>query len=78
VIYDIVPGATISPYRAGRFILTMTGNGESETSGTFEAASGVEYVIMKRLGVSGELNFSFHTDPTQVITSTVIRFHFYF
>lgn len=78
VLYEIVPGATISPYLAGRFIFTMTGNGDSETSGTIEAASGVEYVIMKRIGLSGELNFSFRTDPTQVLTSTVVRFYFYF
>jgi hypothetical protein len=78
VIYDIVPNAGISPYLAGRFILTMTGNGDSETSGTIEAATGVEYVIMKRIGISGELNFSFHTDPTEIATSTVVRFYFYF
>jgi hypothetical protein len=78
VIYDFVPAARISPYLAGRFILTMTGNGDSETSGTIEAASGVEYVIMKRIGLNGELNFSFHTDPTQVKTSTIVRFYFYF
>jgi hypothetical protein len=78
VVYDFVPGARISPYLAGRFILTMTGNGDSETSGTIEAASGVEYVMLKRIGLSGELNFRFHTDPTQVTTSTVVRFYFYF
>jgi hypothetical protein len=77
-IYDLVPGAKISPYLAGRFILTMSGNGDSETSGTIEAAGGVEYVVMKRLGVSGELNFSFRTDPTHVVTSTRVRFYFYF
>jgi hypothetical protein len=78
VIYDFVPGSRISPYLAGRFILTMTGNGDSQTSGTIEAASGVEYVIMKRIGLSGELNFSFHTDPTEVTTTTIVRFYFYF
>lgn len=78
VIYDLVPSARISPYLAGRFILTMTGNGESDTAGTIEAASGVEYIVMKRIGLSGELNFSFHTDPTKVKTSTVVRFYFYF
>lgn len=78
VIYDFVPSARISPYLAGRFILTMTGNGESDTAGTIEAASGVEYIIMKRIGLSGELNFSFHTDPTKVKTSTIVRFYFYF
>jgi hypothetical protein len=77
LIYDIVPNSKISPYLAGRFILRMTGNGESETSGTIESAGGVEYVIMKRLGLSGELNFRFHTDPTEVITTTIIRFYFY-
>jgi hypothetical protein len=42
-----------------------------------ETACGVEYVIMKRLGISGELNFSFHTDPTQIFTSTRVRCYFY-
>jgi hypothetical protein len=78
VIYEVLPGATISPYLAGRFILTMTGNGESENSGTVEAAAGVEYLIMRRLGLSGELNFNFRTDPTRVGTTTVLRFHLYF
>jgi hypothetical protein len=78
VIYDFVPGAKISPFLAGRFILTMSGDGDSETSGTIEAASGVEYVIMKRIGICGELNFSFRTDPTHVNTSTIVRFYFYF
>jgi hypothetical protein len=77
-IYELVPGATISPYLAGRFILTMIGDGDSETSGTVEAAGGVEYLLMKRLGVSGELNFSFRTNPTRVATATLIRFYFYF
>jgi hypothetical protein len=77
-IYELVPGAKIAPYLAGRFILTMRGNGDSETSGTVEAAGGVEYLLMQRLGVSGELNFSFRTDPTHVATGTRIRFYFYF
>jgi hypothetical protein len=55
----------------------MTGNGESETAGTVEAATGVEYVILKRLGLSGELNFSFGTNPTKVLTTTRVRFYFY-
>jgi hypothetical protein len=77
LIYDLVPSSQITPYLGGRFILSMTGNGESETSGTVEAASGVEYVIMKRLGLSGELNFSFGTDPTHILTTTRVRFYFY-
>jgi len=77
-IYDVAPFARVSPYLAGRFILTMTGNGESNTSGTIEAAGGVEYVILKRIGVRAELNFSFHTDPTRVGTTTLIGFLFYF
>ena len=76
-IYDFAPASQITPYVGGRFILSMIGNGESETSGTVEAASGVEYVIMKRLGLSGELNFSFSTDPTHVLTTTRVRFYFY-
>ena len=77
-IYDVAPEAKISPYLAGRFILRMTGNGDSETSGTIEAAGGAEYVLMKRLGISGELNFRFRTDPSEVITTTIMRFYFYF
>jgi hypothetical protein len=77
LIYDLAPVGKISPYLAGRFVLTMTGDGESETSGTVEAAGGVEYVIMKRIGLSSELNFSFSTDPTHVLTTTRVRFYFY-
>ena len=76
-IYDFVPSGQITPYLAGRFILSMIGNGESETSGTVEAAGGVEYVIMRRIGLSGELNFSFGTDPTHILTTTRVRFYFY-
>lgn len=76
-IYDFVPASNLTPYVAGRFILTMLGNGTSETSGTVEAAGGVEYVIMKRLGISSELNFRFGTNPSEVKTTTVVRFHFY-
>lgn len=76
-VYDFAPSGTITPYLGGRFILSMIGNGESETSGTVEAAGGVEYVIMKRIGLSGELNFSFATDPTHILTTTRVRFYFY-
>ncbi len=76
-IYDFAPASQITPYVGGRFILSMIGNGESKTAGTVEAASGVEYVIMKRIGLSGELNFSFSTDPTHVLTTTRVRFYFY-
>jgi len=77
-IYDLLPGSKMSPYLGARFILSMMGDGDSETSGTIEAASGVEYVIVKRIGVSGELNFRFQTDPTHVVTSTRVRVYFYF
>ena len=76
-IYDFVPASNLTPYFAGRFILSMLGNGTSETSGTVEAAGGVEYVIMERLGISSELNFNFGTNPSKVMTTTVVRFHFY-
>lgn len=76
-IYDFVPESNLTPYVAGRFILTMLGDGESETSGAVEAAGGAEYVIMKRLGISGELNFSFGTNPSKVMTTTIVRFYFY-
>jgi hypothetical protein len=76
-IYDFVPASKLTPYIAGRFILTMLGNGSSETSGTVEAAGGVEYVIMRRLGISGELNFNFGTNPSKVMTTTVVRCYFY-
>jgi hypothetical protein len=76
-IYDFVPASELTPYIAGRFILTMLGNGTSETSGTVEAAGGVEYVIRERLGISGELNFNFGTNPSKVMTTTVVRFYFY-
>jgi hypothetical protein len=76
-IYDLVPTGRITPYMGGRFILSMIGDGDSETSGTVEAAGGVEYVIMKRIGVSGELNFSFATDPTHILTTTRVRCYFY-
>jgi len=97
-IYDFVPASKLTPYiagrfiltmlgngssetsgtvEAGRFILTMLGNGSSETSGTVEAAGGVEYVIMRRLGISGELNFNFGTNPSNVMTTTVVRCYFY-
>jgi hypothetical protein len=77
VIYDVAPSAEVTPYLAGRFILTSIGNGDSETSGTIEAAGGVEYVIMKRLGISAELDFSVRTDPSEVVTATRVRFYFY-
>ena len=77
IIYDVAPTASLTPYFAGRFILVMTGDDESNTSGVVEAACGVEYVIMSRLGISGELNFNFHTDPTQIFTSTKVRCYFY-
>jgi hypothetical protein len=77
LIYDVAPAASVTPYLAGRFILVMTGDGESNTAGVVETACGVEYVIMKRLGISGELNFSFHTNPTQIFTSTRVRCYFY-
>jgi hypothetical protein len=76
-IYDFVPSSNLTPYVAGRFIMTMLGDGSSETSGTVEAAGGVEYVIMRRLGISGELNFNFGTDPSTAMTTTVVRFYFY-
>jgi hypothetical protein len=77
VIYDVAPFAVLTPYFAGRFILVMTSNGDDDTSGLVEAACGVEYVVMKRLGISGELNFNFRTDPTQIFTSTRVRCYFY-
>jgi hypothetical protein len=77
LIYDFLSSGQMTPYVAGRFILSMTGDGESETSGTVEAASGVEYVIMKRIGLSGELNFGFSTDPTHILTTTRVRCYFY-
>ena len=77
-IYDVAPGSALTPYVAGRFILTMTSNGDDNTSGIIEAAGGAEYAIMKRLGVSAELNFSVRTDPAQILTSTRMRFYFYF
>lgn len=78
VIYDVAPGSAITPYLASRFILSMTANGDDETSGIIEAAGGAEYAIMSRLGVSAELNLSIRTDPAQILTSTRVRFHFYF
>jgi len=78
VIYDLLPGERLSPYLASRFILVMTDNGDSETSATVEAAGGVEYLIMEHLGVSVELNARFHTDPTEVGTTTRGRFYVYF
>jgi hypothetical protein len=77
LIYDFAPFSQVTPYVAGRFILSMTGDGTSETSGTVEAAGGAEYVIMKRIGLSSELNFSFSTDPTHILTTTRVRFYFY-
>jgi hypothetical protein len=77
VVYDFVPTEQVTPYLGGRFILTMTDNGESETAGAVEAAGGVEYVIRKRVGLGGELNFSFGTNPTRILTTTRIRFYFY-
>jgi hypothetical protein len=77
-IYDYAPTSQVSPYVAGRFILHMEGNGESKTSGRVEAAGGVEYVIMERIGVSGEINFNFSTDPSRVMTTTLMKFYFYF
>ena len=76
-IYDFAPASRVTPYLAGRFVLTMTSNGSSETSGTVETATGVEYVVLKRLGVSGELNFNFGTNPSRVMTTTRVRFYFY-
>ncbi len=76
-IYDFVPESPLTPYVAGRFILTMIGNGSSDTSGTVETALGAEYVIMRRLGLSGELNFSFGTSPSRIRTTTLVRAYFY-
>lgn len=80
VIYDVAPSAAITPYFAGRLIVTWTGEDghHDDTSATAETACGAEYVIMKRLGISGELNFRFHTDPTEIVTSTRVRAYFYF
>jgi hypothetical protein len=78
LIYDVAPAAAITPYCAGRFILTSVGDGESNTSGTIELAGGVEYVIMKRLGISGELDFTVRTDPSEIGTTTRVKFYFYF
>ena len=82
VIYDVAPSAPVTPYFAGRMILNIAGvdcnSHHNETAGTVEIACGAEYVIMKRLGLSGELNFSFETDPTAVFTSTRVRAYFYF
>ena len=78
IIYDVAPSSQVTPYLASRFTLSMIADGEDQTSGIIEAAGGVEYTIMKRLGASGELNFSIRTDPTQVLTSTRVRFYFYF
>ena len=77
VIYDVAPFATITPYFAGRFTLVMTSNGQDDTSGMVEAACGVEYIMAKRVGLSGELNFNFNTDPTRIFTSTRVRCYFY-
>jgi hypothetical protein len=78
LIYDVAPFAAITPYFAGRFILVITGNGEGNASGVVEAACGAEYVVMKHLGLAGELNFNFHTDPAEIFTSTRVRCYFYF
>jgi len=77
-IYDLVPSSSLTPYVAGRFILSMADNGTDENSGIIETAGGVEYVLSKRVGVSAELNFSIQTDPTVILTSTRTRFYFYF
>jgi hypothetical protein len=78
VIYDVAPGALLTPYLAGRFVLSTIADGDDQTLGIIEAAGGVEYAAMKRVGLSAELNFSMRTDPTQVLTSTRVRFYFYF
>ncbi len=78
IIYDVVPGQSISPYLAGRFILILEGNDKSDVSGGIEACGGVEYLILKRIGISGELNFRFQTEPSTVYTTTLVRFYFYF
>jgi len=77
-IYDLVPSASLTPYFAGRFILSMADNSHEDNSGIIEAAGGVEYVIAKRVGISAELNFSIQTEPTTILTSTRMRFYFYF
>ncbi|MFZ1946111.1 MAG: hypothetical protein WAW06_01025 [bacterium] len=78
LIYDLAPTAVITPYGAARFILNITDADETDTGATAEAACGAEYAIGRRLGLSGELNLSLHTDPSEIITSTRVRFYFYF
>jgi hypothetical protein len=78
LIYDLAPTAAITPYGAARFILSITDADDTDTGATAEAACGAEYAIGGRLGLSGELDFSLHTDPSEIITSTRVRFYFYF
>jgi len=77
VVYDYAPTSEITPFTVARFILNVTDTGETKTAGIVEAGGGVEYVIKERIGVSGELNFAFHLDPSRIVTSTLLRFYFY-
>lgn len=77
LIYDLAPTAVVTPYGAARFILNITDADDADTGATAEAACGAEYSIARRLGLSGELNFSLRTDPSEIITSTRVRFYFY-
>lgn len=83
IIYDVAPAAALTPYFAARMVLNLRSEDSprhhhDDTAATFETACGAEYVLMRRLGLSGELNLSLHTDPGEIRTSTRVRAYFYF
>lgn len=78
LIHDFNAQSSLTPYLAGRLMIEIVSNGDSETSLVIEAAGGLEYLVLKRLGIRGELDFSLGTDPTTVTTSTRVSALFYF
>jgi hypothetical protein len=77
VIYDYAPTAEISPYAMCRFILHIEDNGEYDSDGRIEVGGGAEYIFIKRIGISAELNFGIGLDPSRVMTTTLVRAYFY-
>ncbi|MGQ9603259.1 MAG: hypothetical protein ACUVUU_03525 [bacterium] len=78
LIHDFNAQSSLTPYIAGRFMLNVVSIEDTDTSVIIEAAGGLEYLLLKRVGIRGELDFTLGTDPTTVTTSTRVSALFYF